>query len=263
MAAQAIIAPEPMTLMVNSAPAPADVVWTNTYVSRRNRMIRAWSLTFVILLLTVVWWAILIPLAALLNLETIGKFLPGLKAVLERHKVLQSLVRTTLPTATISLMNVIVPYLYDCKYRLNVLPLCSIIAKFPTLIGLSNLQGMTSQGDVEMSVISKNFFFTFFNLFVSFTLIGTASNAWTYDKLKEKFGDQFGNISNLTYILAKSLEGLGPFYMNLIVLQAFGLFPFRLLEFGSVILYPIGLMGSKTPRGMKFPACSMPLSCTK
>lgn len=77
----------------------------------------AWSITFVILLLTIVWWAILLPLAALLNLETIGPFFPGLKELLERHEVLQSLVRTTLPTAILSLMTVIVPYLYDCKLR--------------------------------------------------------------------------------------------------------------------------------------------------
>ena len=113
-------------------------------------------------------------------------------------------------------------------------------------LGLANLQGMISQGDVEMSIISKNFFFTFFNLFVIFTVLGTASNACA---LFNQVGDSLKDTSRVATVLAKSLERLGPFYMNLIVLQGFGLFPFRLLEFGAVSLYPIWRMGAKTPRG--------------
>ena len=113
--------------------------------------------------------------------------------------------------------------------------------------GLSNLQGTISQGDVEMSVISKNFFFTFFNLFVSFTIFGTASNAFTdFNSIKDRFDEV--RAGGIMYILAKGLGDLSTFYTNLIILQAVGLSPFRLLEFGSVSLYPIGLMGSKTPR---------------
>jgi len=51
--------------------------------------------------------------------------------------------------------------------------------------------------------------------------------------------------------LALSIQDLRSFYMNYIILQGLGLFPFRLLEVGSVILYPIGLIGAKTPRGME------------
>lgn len=36
--------------------------------------------------------------------------------------------------------------------------------------GLSQYQGLLSQADIELSVISKNFFFTFFNLFLAFTV---------------------------------------------------------------------------------------------
>ena len=105
---------------------------------------------------------------------------------------------------------------------------------------------MTSQGDVEMSLISKNFFFTFFNLFIVFTVFGTASKASSY---WEQLGDTLKDTTRITYVLAESLGNLASFYMNLIVLQGLGLFPFRLLEFGSVAMYPINLMGAKTPRG--------------
>jgi calcium permeable stress-gated cation channel len=114
------------------------------------------------------------------------------------------------------------------------------------LAGLSNQQGMTSQGDVDISVISKNFFFTFFNLFVVFTIFGTVSNFYGFiDDVNKSLRDT----SKVAFTLAKSLETLAPFYVDFIILQGLGLFPFRLLEFGSVFLYPFYLMGSKTPRG--------------
>lgn len=106
---------------------------------------------------------------------------------------------------------------------------------------------MMSQGDVEMSLISKNFFFTFFNLFVVFTIFGTASNAQAYFS---RIGDSLRDTTSIAIILATSLKNLVLFYINLIILQGLGLFPFRLLEFGSVAMYPIFLIGAKTPRGM-------------
>ena len=105
---------------------------------------------------------------------------------------------------------------------------------------------MISQGDVELSLISKNFFFTFFNLFVVFTLFGTALKAREYFT---QIGDSLKDTTSIAYVLATSLQNLVLFYINLIVLQGLGLFPFRLLEFGSVALYPIYLIGAKTPRG--------------
>ena len=46
---------------------------------------------------------------------------------------------------------------------------------------------MISQGDVELSVISKNFFFVFFNFFILFTILGTASNFLT---MLERFAEK-------------------------------------------------------------------------
>lgn len=110
------------------------------------------------------------------------------------------------------------------------------------------MQGMISQGEIELSVISKNFFFVFFNLFVVFTIFGAASNAYT---LFDDVGENLKDTTRVAYVLAQSLQKLAPFYINLIVLQGLGLFPFRLLEFGSVFMYPITLIGAKTPRGMR------------
>jgi hypothetical protein len=141
--------------------------------------------------------------------------------LLESHDILKALVQTGLPTLVVSLLNIAVPFLYDY---------------------LANLQGMISQGDVELSVISKNFFFTFFNVFLVFTAFGTASKFWPV--LQESLKDT----TRIAYRLASSVQLLAVFFTNFILLQSVGLLPFRLLEFGSVSLYPIMLLGAKTPR---------------
>ena len=104
---------------------------------------------------------------------------------------------------------------------------------------------MISQGEIELSLISKNFFFTFFNLFLLFTVFGTTSKAAGFFN---RIGDSLKDTTGTLYVLATSIQDLAQFYANLIILQGLGLLPFRLLEFGSVALYPISLIGAKTPR---------------
>ena len=230
MAVQAVLDSSPLQLLANTSPAPADVVWPNTYLHRNWRITRSWAITVVITLLTVFWSLILVPIAGLIDLDRIRKIFPSLADMLSSNPLAKSLVQTQLPTLVISLLNVLVPYLYDW---------------------LSNQQGMISQGDVELSVISKNFFFTFFNFFIIFTALGTA--AMTPDNL--------GSIPlrDTANQLALQIQDLRNFYVNYIILQGFGLFPFRLLEFGSVSLYPIGLIGAKTPRGKYYCTENPPL----
>lgn len=226
MAVQATMDPRPMQLLANPAPAPSDVIWQNTYVTRSSRITRSWSVTLIILILTVFWTALLVPIAGLVSLKSICSVWPQLAFALDSNPISQSLVATGLPTALISLLTVLVPFLY---------------------YWLSTQQGMLSQGEVEMSLISKNFFFTFFNLFVLFTIFGTASIS--YSKVNDTLAGASKDASEIARKLATSLQDLDFFYVNLIILQALGLFPFRLLEFGSVALYPISLIGAKTPRG--------------
>ncbi|KAF2725440.1 DUF221-domain-containing protein [Polychaeton citri CBS 116435] len=224
MAEQAVLDPSPLQLIANPSPAPADVVWQNVYLSRQSRMWRSWFITALIVLLTVFWSVALVPVAGLLNTDTIGQVFPGIAKALDNHKNIQSLVNTQLPTLATSLLMVLVPYLY---------------------YWLSSFQGMISAGDVELSAISKNFFFTFFNFFVVFTILGTASG---FLQLFEKFGDAINDFRKVGKTLALSLQGLLTFYVNFIILQGVGLFPFRLLEVGAVVLYPVWRLGARTPR---------------
>jgi len=221
MAVQALLDPIPGQLVARPSPAPMDIVWTNTYLSRSNRMIRSWSITIFIFVLTIIWLIPVGGLSGLVSLCSIRQVWPELANILEDHSILKALVQTGLPTLVFSLLNLAIPFLYDY---------------------LANMQGSISQGEVELSVISKNFYFTFFNVFVVSTVFGAASTFWPV--LQETLKDT----TKIAYSLASSISKLSTFYTNFILLQSFGLLPFRLLEFGSVSLYPITLMGAKTPR---------------
>ena len=102
-------------------------------------MARSWVISIFILVLSVIWLIPVLILAGLFDLCTISQAWPQLATLLESHEILKALVQTGLPTLVVSLLNLAVPFLYDY---------------------LANLQGMISQGDVELSVISKNFLFT-------------------------------------------------------------------------------------------------------
>lgn len=221
MANQALLDPRPGRLLSKRAPAPADIIWENTYSPRWNRRMRSWTITVFVAVLSIVWLAPVASLASLLNLCTIKKWAPNLAESLARHDITRALVQTGLPTIVVSLLNVAVPYLYDY---------------------LSNYQGMLSQGDVELSIISKNFFFAFFNIFLAFTVFTSAAKFLTI--VQESLKDT----TKIAYILGREVRKLNISYMSFIMLQGVGLFPFRLLEFGSVVLYPIYRMGAKTPR---------------
>ncbi|KAK4239417.1 hypothetical protein C8A03DRAFT_42961 [Achaetomium macrosporum] len=221
MAIQALIDPHPGRLLTKPAPAPSDVVWKNTYASRLSRRIRSWTVTLFVVVLSVVWLVPVAFLAWVLSICTIETFLPSFADWLREHEIARTLVQTGLPTLVVSLLNIAVPYLYDY---------------------LSYHQGMLSQGDIALSVISKNFFFTFFNIFLIFTVFGAVSSI--FDVLRKSLHDT----TYIAYTLAQKIEELSVFYTNFIMLQGLGLFPFRLLEFGSVAQYPILRLGAKTPR---------------
>lgn len=117
-----------MKLLANPAPAPADVVWQNTYLPRSSRMLRAWSITLVIAVLTIFWSILLVPLAGLLSLENIDKVWPQLADALSRHEISRSLIQQGLPTLLISLLGLAVPYIYYCKR-------CQCSTRYGMLIG--------------------------------------------------------------------------------------------------------------------------------
>ncbi|KAI5927844.1 hypothetical protein F4810DRAFT_288907 [Camillea tinctor] len=223
MAIQATVDPRPGRLLTRPAPAPSDVIWKNTYVRRYRRRLQSWAITISITFLSMIWLFPVAAVAQLLSICSIARVAPSLAATLQQHEVTKALVRTGLPTLVVSLLNILVPYLYDY---------------------LSNIQGMISQGDVELSVISKNFFFVFFNIFVVYAVSGSAALSDFWQIIRDSLSDT----STIATKIAQSIQSLSNFYLNFIMLQGLGLFPFKLLQFGSVFMYPIYRMGAKTPR---------------
>ncbi|KAI0486466.1 DUF221-domain-containing protein [Xylaria cf. heliscus] len=223
MAIQATVDPRPGQLLIKPAPSPYDVIWRNTYAPRYRRRLRSAVVTIFITSLTILWFFPVAFLAQLLSICTIRRIAPSLAKSLDEHEITKALVQTGLPTLVVSLLNVLVPYLYDY---------------------LSNIQGFISQGDVELSVISKNFFFVFFNIFVVYAVSGSAALADFWQIIRDSLSDT----NTIATKIAQSIQSLNNFYLNFIMLQGFALFPFKLLQFGSVSLYPFYRMGAKTPR---------------
>ncbi|ROT37159.1 DUF221-domain-containing protein [Sodiomyces alkalinus F11] len=224
MAIQAHIDPRPGQLLTKPAPSPSDVVWRNTYAPRGVRRLRSWSVTVFVSLLSVVWLGLVASLAGLLTICNLQKWFPDTVKTLEQLPVLKALIETGLPTLLVSLLNVAVPYLYEY---------------------LSYQQGKISRGDVELSIISKNFFFSFFNIFFVFAVSSTAINVV---QLMDRLQDALRDTAGFARLIANQANKMSVFYISFIMLQGVGLFPFRLLEAGSVFLYPLYRMGAKTPR---------------
>ncbi|GKT40593.1 calcium permeable stress-gated cation channel 1 [Colletotrichum spaethianum] len=224
MAIQARIDPRPGQLLTKPAPSPSDVMWANTYAPRGVRRLRSWSVTIFVAVLTIVWLAVVASIATLLSICNFRTWFPSVVAFLDEWPTLRALIETGLPTLLVSLLNVAVPYLYEF---------------------LSYEQGMISKGDVELSIVSKNFFFTFFNIFI---VLATSNTAFTVRNLLKQIQDVWKSPATLTNTIAGQLRDLAVFYTNFIMLQGIGLFPFRLLQVGSIVLYPIYRMGAKTPR---------------
>ncbi|KAL0938412.1 DUF221 domain-containing protein [Colletotrichum truncatum] len=224
MAIQARIDPRPGQFLTKPAPSPSDIIWSNTYAPRGIRRLRSWTVTIFVSTLSILWIAVLAAIAGLLSVCNFQHWFPSIVEFLKNFPTIKSLIETSLTTVLVSLLNVAVPYLYDY---------------------LSYQQGMISKGDVELSIISKNFFFTFVNIFVVFAISGTALSVF---EIIKDIQDSWGDTQKLARLIGSQIENLGLFYANFIMLQGLGLFPFRLLEVGSVILYPIYRMGAKTPR---------------
>lgn len=217
LAAQAVIDPTPLQLVSEPAPSPYSVIWENTYISDKVRLTKAWIVTGIIAALTVLWVFPISFFAAFLNLKSIKKVFPWLAKALTSSPELAALVQGFLPTLAFTIFNACVPFIFAW---------------------LSMNQGYVSSGSAELSVVSKNYFYLFFNFFLVFTIAGTVSNVYAI----------FNDTTKIAYLLAESLPGVAKFYVNLIILQGVGMVPFRLLEFGYLFTYPILRIGCKTER---------------
>jgi hypothetical protein len=213
MIAQAVLDPKVGHLITNLAPAPHDIIWDNLCLTRRERNMRILSVTLFIGMISILLVYPVSYLANFLNIKSISKVWPKLGEFLKNNKWAETLVTGLLPTYIFTILNMIIPYFY---------------------IWISEKQGFTSHSDEELSTVSKNFFYIFVNLFLVFTLFGTAS---------------LSDTTKIAYQLAQSLRDLSLFYVDLIILQGLGIFPYKLLLLGNLLKFPLSsFFWCKTPR---------------
>lgn len=213
MIAQAVLDPKVNHLITNLAPAPHDIRWDNLVLSRKERNARIAIVTVIIGVSSLLLVLPVGYLANLLNIKAISRIWPQLGAFLKQNKWAETLITGLLPTYLFTIMNMIVPFFY---------------------VWISRRQGFTSHSDEELSLVSKNFFYIFVNLFLVFTLFGTALLSET---------------TKIAAQLAQSLRDLSLFYVDLIILQGLGIFPYKLLLLGNLIKFPlVSLFWCKTPR---------------
>lgn len=228
MAAQTVLDPRVYKLMVNLAPAPKDIIWSNLKISYYHKLMKQYFITFIIILSYFPILFLVSSLATLLDLTSISKFWPALGELIKKSDWLTTVVTGILPPMLYSLLNLTLPYFY--RY-------------------LSRHQGYASNSDIELSALLKNFFYVFFNLFLVFIITGTI---WDYLSF-------IRDTTKIAYQLASSLKKKSLFYVDLILLQGLAMFPVRLLQIGDVVL--LNLVGKvffikdlflKTPRDYRF-----------
>ncbi|XBW36375.1 hypothetical protein QEN19_001954 [Hanseniaspora menglaensis] len=207
MAAQTLVDPRVHFLQTSLAPAPHDIKWKNIFLTSKERFFKNVIVTSCNLLISLFLIVPVSYLATLLNLKTILKFWPSLGKFLMKNKWAENLITGLLPTYLFTFMNFIMPFAYEI---------------------LTSYQGFISYSEEEISLVSKNFFYIFVNLFLVFTLAGTYSNFWGY----------FTDTTKIAYQLAQSIKEFSLFYVDLIILQGIGMFPFKLLLVGSFVELP-------------------------
>lgn len=207
MAAQTLIDPRVHFLQTTLAPAPHDIKWANIFLTSKERFFKNVTVTSCNLIISLFLIVPVSYLATLLNLKTILKFWPSLGKFLMENKWAENLITGLLPTYLFTIMNFIMPFAYEI---------------------LTSYQGFISYSEEEISLVSKNFFYIFVNLFLVFTLAGTYSNFWGY----------FTDTTKIAYQLAQSMKEFSLFYVDLIILQGIGMFPFKLLLVGAFVELP-------------------------
>lgn len=224
MASQTVLDPRVYRLIASLAPAPCDIRWNNFRYTYFQKQCKSYLITVIILLSYLFIIFLVTPLTTLLDLKTLQKLWPALGNYVAKSKWATTFVTGILPPLLFSALNLLMPYFYQY---------------------LSEHQGYASNSDEELSTLSKNFFFVFFNLFLVFIATGTL---WDYISY-------ISDTTQIAYQLARSLKKLSLFYVDLILLQGLAMFPVRLLQISNFVtlnfagrIWGLRLLFLKTPR---------------
>ncbi|CAG8567760.1 9302_t:CDS:10 [Ambispora leptoticha] len=144
---------------------------------------------------------------------------PWLANLAEKNEILKGLIQGSLPTLAVSVFNALLPIILDF---------------------LSKKQGLQARSYVELSTLSKFFFFLLVNVLLIFTIAGT---------IFKSLEDIITEPTKVAKILATTLPTVAPFFVNFVILEGIGIYPLQLLQFGDVVSTLMKrLFIAKTPR---------------
>jgi calcium permeable stress-gated cation channel len=126
--------PTPLRLVAHLAPAPNDIVWKNTYTSRRERIVIGWTVTMVSGLVSLLWAIPIGALSGFLDPDYLAKVLPAVADFFNSKSIAAVFVQGFLPTLLYTLFNGLAPFIFDW---------------------LSSYQGYISVADSELANVSK------------------------------------------------------------------------------------------------------------
>lgn len=151
VASQALQSPNPMTWVIDKAPAPTDVYWSNLFLPYRILWIRRIAVLAVSILFVAFFLVPVTLTQSLVNLDKLQLTFPFLKGILKR-KYMSQLVTGYLPSVILMLFLYIAP---------------------PVMILLSTLEGAISRSGRKKSACLKLLYFMIWNVFFANILTGT------------------------------------------------------------------------------------------
>ncbi|KAJ3392635.1 hypothetical protein HDU92_008269 [Lobulomyces angularis] len=227
IAAQVNVASHPFALMTRSAPEPRDIYWQNlssktaeSYIKFLRSILVSSILFFLIFFNTAVTSSI----SLLFQIDVILKWIPPLRPAFDGlSEGVKQFIQSVIPVSAISIWTSTLPSI---------------------LLILSEMQGFEARSWIEMSLLSKYFFFLFWNIFF---VVVTSTTA-----IKGKFSD-VESPDKIIKLLGNSLPRSSTYFVNYAMLQAFASFPAQLLLLGPLFLtwvYRIipWIKGTTTPR---------------
>eukprot|EP00835_Amoeboradix_gromovi_P001881 NODE_96_length_21330_cov_0.419858.p2 type:complete len:855 gc:universal NODE_96_length_21330_cov_0.419858:10675-8111(-) len=182
-------------ILVQEAPQINDIKWHNLIVRQYNRSIRSLIITSIVVLITVLWVFFMTAVISLTNYRRIVQFFPILQGVPEGYN---KYIEEILPTIVVTICLAILPYL---------------------LVGLSWIEKLPSNSQLDLFVTIRYFIFSVFNLIFVFTIGSSLLNTIIDVIIPRSQNSTNTSVSSILQLLGGNIPQGGFFYINYIVLQ--------------------------------------------
>ncbi|MCO5607709.1 hypothetical protein L7F22_061908 [Adiantum nelumboides] len=171
-----------------AAPEPREVMWGNLPISFVSRIIRQFSVSFVVLM-TVLFYMIPIAfISAIIALKNLEKRLKFLKPVIEQPAI-RTVLQAFLPQIALIVFLMLLPGM---------------------LLKLSQIEGIPAKSHIVRAAAGKYFYFNVFNVFLGVTLAGT---------LFESLNALIKKPTSVVALLSESLPKQATFFISFIALK--------------------------------------------